>query len=67
MARHGTAYRALLPSTPPLDYALLVTLRLMPSEGDDRPPVARLGAARTAPGYLPHWRAGSRRRRGRSC
>ena len=64
MARHGTAYRALLPGTPPPDYALLATLRLEPSGGDVRPHLAGSGSARTAPGYLPRWRAGSRRRRG---
>jgi hypothetical protein len=62
MARPGTAYRALLPHDHPPDYALLATGRLVPAGAG---PLAskRLRAAPTAPGYLPRWRYGARRRR----
>ena len=61
MTRHGTAYRALLSSASPPDYALVATLRLVLPR-DDRPQRKGLGTVRTAPGYLPRWRAGTHRR-----
>ena len=63
MTRYGTAARASLPHDPPPDYALLATCRLVPAAGDP-PASARPAAGGTAPGYLPRWRAGARRRRG---
>ena len=63
MARPGTAYRALLPHDPPPAYALLATGRLVLPAADP-PARSGSGSARTAPGYLPRWRSGGRRRRG---
>ena len=63
MARPGTAYRTILPHDPPPDYALLATGRLVPA-GADPQASKRFWAAPTAPGYLPRWRYGARRRRG---
>ena len=64
MTRNGTAYRSLLSSASPPDYALVATLRLV-LPGDDRLPREGLRTVRTAPGYLPRWRAGAHRRRER--
>ncbi len=63
MTRHGLVSRALLPGVPAPDYALLATCRIDLPLGNDRPPRGDRGAVRTAPGYLPRWRTGGRRRR----
>jgi hypothetical protein len=64
MARHGAAYRCLLLDTPPPDPALLASGRAVPPGGAPLPR-GGAGGAGTARGYLPRWRAGGRRRRGR--